>query len=259
VTDDATADRGSASPHVLVPFDAGAPKTRLASVFDERERRAFARVLLEDVLGALATLGVDRTILATAPLDGTPEVAAPVVVDDRPLTTAVNARLAGDLVGEMEPPVPSHERPVGIVMADLPLATPRALRRVLYGDPSPGTDAESDPDADRERPADVTMAPGLGGGTNALCVRDPAFRVDYHGASCRDHWATARRRGLDLATVDSFRLATDIDERADLVEVLIHGQGTAARSWLRDAGFFLVTGDGRVGVARGDPGSEPTE
>jgi 2-phospho-L-lactate guanylyltransferase len=231
-----------ADPHVLVPFDARRPKSRLADTLDERERHAFATAMLEDVLAALAALDLERTVLSTAPLDGAldnaPARDVPVVVDDRPLTTAVNARLAGDLVGAAEPPVPSRERPVAVVMADLPLATPGALRRLLSG----ARDAA-------DRPA-VTMAPGLGGGTNALCVRDPAFRVDYHGASCRDHREGARDRGLSVATVDSFRLATDVDERADLVEVLLHGEGTA-RAWLRDAGFELVTGEeGRVRVAR---------
>jgi 2-phospho-L-lactate guanylyltransferase len=224
-------------PHVLVPFDASTPNTRLAPILDERERRAFAAAMLEDVLTVLERVRLEHTVLSTAPLDERQISEAPVTVDDRPLTTAVNARLAGDLVGAAEPPVPSHERPVAVVMADLPLATPDALRQLV---------ADS---------ADVTMAPRLGGGTNALCVRDSTFRVDYHGASCRDHREAARERGLSVATVDSFRLATDIDERADLVEVLLHGEGTEARTWLRDAGFAITTGDGRVRVARGGDGS----
>ncbi|WP_276258743.1 2-phospho-L-lactate guanylyltransferase [Haloglomus litoreum] len=226
-----------ADPHVLVPFDAHRPKSRLADTLDESERRAFATTMLEDVLAALDRAGLERTVLSTAPLDDAPDRDVPVIVDDRPLTTAVNARLAGDLVGAAEPPVPAHERPVAVVMADLPLVTPGALGRLVAAD------------GDGPRP-DVTMAPGLGGGTNALCVRDPAFRVDYHGASCHDHREGARDRGLSVATVDSFRLAVDVDERADLVEILLHGEGTGTRAWLRAAGFELAAGEGRVRVAR---------
>lgn len=217
-----------ADPHVIVPFDAVDPKTRLSPLLDRAEREALARTMLTDVLAALRELGVDHTVLATAPVD-TP---APVAVDDRSLTTAVNARLAGDTVGEVEPPVPSPAGPVGVVMADLPLATPGALRRLLSG------------------AADVTMAPGRAGGTNALCVCDPTFRVDYHGTSCRDHREAARRGGLELATVDSFRLATDVDEPADLVEVLLHARGTESAVWLREAGITVDTGDGRVTAVR---------
>jgi 2-phospho-L-lactate guanylyltransferase len=123
------------------------------------------------------------------------------------------------------------ESPVGVVMADLPLATPDALARLFESD------------------GDVVVAPGRGGGTNALVVRDPAFRVNYHGASYRDHRRIAADAGLSVAVVDSMRLATDVDEPADLAEVLLHGEG-AARAWLTDAGFELAVADGRVGVTR---------
>ncbi|MFY4816046.1 2-phospho-L-lactate guanylyltransferase, partial [Haloarcula sp. AONF1] len=45
------------------------------------------------------------------------------------------------------------------------------------------------------------------------------------------------------------RLGTDVDEPADLAEVLIHGEGRAA-AWLREAGFALDAEEGRVAVAR---------
>lgn len=227
---DAAPDDGSRA-HVLVPFDAVDPKTRLADLLDRAERASFARAMLADVLDAVRAVGLDHTVLSTAPVD----LDAPVVVDERPLTAAVNARLAGDIVGPDEPPLPARATPVAVVMADLPLVTPGALRRLLF------------PAAE---PAAVTMAPGLGGGTNALCVRDGRFRVDYHGASCRDHREAAREAGLDLSTVDSFRLATDVDEPADLVEVLLHASESRAADWLRDAGVEVAVGDGRVGVER---------
>ena len=86
-------------------------------------------------------------------------------------------------------------------------------------------------------------------GTNAMVIREPAFRVDYHGASYLDHRAAAADCGATVKTVDSRRLATDIDEPDDLAEILIHGDG-AARAWLVAAGFELDAGDGRVGVRR---------
>jgi len=97
----------------------------------------------------------------------------------------------------------------------------------------------------------VTLVPGRGGGTNALVVRDPSFRVDYHGASFRDHRRIAESIGATVATVDSFRLSTDVDEPADLVEVLLHAPDGAAGSWLADRGFEVTVqgADERV-VAR---------
>jgi 2-phospho-L-lactate guanylyltransferase len=49
--------------------------------------------------------------------------------------------------------------------------------------------------------------------------------------------------------IDSFRLHTDIDEKEDLVELLIHGTGKS-RAYLEQLGFVLSVEKGRVGVER---------
>ncbi|ELY88906.1 2-phospho-L-lactate guanylyltransferase [Natrialba taiwanensis] len=213
---------------VVVPFASETPKTRLGTVLDPAERRSVARAMLADVLDALieADPELDPLILSTAPIEldecdeFTDRASRPAVaVDDRPLTEAVNDHLA------------ATAEPVAIVMADLALATPEAITGFV------------------ETPGDIVIAPGRGGGTNALVVRHPEFRVDYHGASYRDHRARAREVGATIETVDSFRLGTDIDEPADLAEVLLHGRGRTATT-LREWGFELETSDGRVGVDR---------
>jgi len=193
---------------VVVPYAAGDPKTRLAGVLAGDERAAFARAMLADVLAAVRAAGREPEVLATGPVD----VDAPVTVDERPLTEAVNAVLAGT------------DGPVGVVMADLALATGEVLAELF------GTDGG------------VVLVPGRGGGTNAFVARHPDFRVDYHGASYLDHLRAAREAGASVAVVDSHRLSTDVDERGDLVEVLLHGEGRAAE-WLREAGFALATDD----------------
>jgi len=199
---------------VVVPFDERDPKTRLGPTLDSGERAAFAAAMRRDVLAAVRRTGHTPELLATAPVDSD----APVAVDARSLSTAVNAVLA------------ASEDPVAVVMADLPLVTPGALSRL------------TDPDAG------VVLAPGLGGGTNAVVARDPGFRVDYHGGSYRTHRRRATESGAAVTTVDSFRLALDVDEPGDLAEVLLHVTGHA-EMWLREAGFELVT-DTRGLVAR---------
>ncbi|MXR39752.1 2-phospho-L-lactate guanylyltransferase [Halobaculum sp. WSA2] len=206
----------------LVPFAPDRPKTRLSDALDTAERREFAGAMLSDVLAALRAADFSPRLLTTEATGRD----VPETVDDRPLTEAVNAALADH--------DPSPESPLAVVMSDLALATPRAFARLRRD----GDDA-----------GDVVIAPGRGGGTNALLVRHPEFRVDYHGASYLDHLRVARRVGASVREVDSRRLATDIDERDDLTEVLLAGDG-AARDWLRDAGFRLDAGDGRVSVER---------
>lgn len=199
---------------VVVPFAARAPKTRLAPVMSADERAAFARAMLDDVLDAVRVTGREPTVLATDPI----EIDATVTVDDRPLTDAVNDALA-------------TETPAAIVMSDLALATAESIDRLF--------DVQDD----------VVIAPGRGGGTNALVVRHPRFRTDYHGASFRDHRRIADELDAEMTVIDSFRLSADVDEPADLPEVLLHGRG-AAHDWLEDAGFDLSIDAGRVGVTR---------
>ncbi|RDZ63782.1 2-phospho-L-lactate guanylyltransferase [Haloferax sp. Atlit-12N] len=201
---------------VVVPFGGRTPKTRLAPFFDADERREFAVSMLRDVLDAVRAADGDPSVVADAPVS----VDAPVTVDDRPLTDVVGDKL-DELGGD----------PVAVVMADLALATPAALARLFETD------------------GDVVAASGLGGGTNALVVRHPDFSVDYHGASILDHRRIARDAGCSFAEVDSMRLAVDVDEPSDLVEVLVHGEGRA-REWLVDAGVRLERGSGRVEAVR---------
>lgn len=202
---------------VVVPFAAERPKTRLADVFTPGERQALARAMLRDVLATLDEAGHTPVVLSTAPLD----CSVPTTVDDRPLNAAVNAVLEA-------------RSPVAVVMADLPLVTPDSLTRLFSA------------------PGDVVLAPGRGGGTNALVSRHPGFRVAYHGTSYLDHVERARALGAHVTTVDSHRLATDVDERADLVEVLVHATGEA-RAWLDAAGVRLdAEAGGRVTVRRTD-------
>ncbi|MDZ7731338.1 MAG: 2-phospho-L-lactate guanylyltransferase [Natrialbaceae archaeon] len=202
--------------HVVVPYEAGSPKTRLEPLLDAGERSRLARAMLDDVLSAVEAADGSPHVLATAPL----ELECPVTVDDSPLSKAVNTVLA-ERSGE----------PTAIVMADLALATAPALER-LFRTAGP-----------------VVLAPGRGGGTNAMVVREPTFRVDFHGCSYRDHL-----QGLSTGeptTLDSYRLGTDIDEPADLPEVFIHSDG-ATRETLESIGFSLAVGEGRVTLERGD-------
>jgi len=200
---------------LVIPVSGSDPKTRLSTCLTPAERREFTEAMLADVLSALRTVGHSPEVVSTASIS----CDAPVTVDDRGLDALVNGLLA------------ETDGSLAVVMADLPLLTPAAVEGLF----SPA--------------ADVVLAPGLGGGTNAIVCRHPDFRVDYHGASIRDHRRLAHEVGATLAEVDSRVLATDIDERADLAEVLLHGDGAAA-DWLADAGFEVTHDDGRVTVTR---------
>ena len=175
------------------------------------ERVGFVYACLEDVCAAVDAAGGEPVVLSTEPLDGRATEGYETVVRDEDLTPAVNAVLRDETP------------PVAVVVADLPLATPEPLERLYAPD------------------AGFAVAPGRGGGTNSFVTHDADFRVDYHGTSFVDHVEGARQLGCAVEVVDSFRLSTDADEPADLVEVLLHGDGRAAR-FINDR-FELVEDD----------------
>ena len=218
--------------HVVVPFAGETPKSRLASVLDPEERRQLACAMLADVCVTIRATGLEPTVVSTTALAPPPTASADVAtaleavrtrVDDRPLSEAVNAVL--------ETHVDRQSAAVAIVMADLPLIRSATLEALV------------------EQPGDVVIAPGRGGGTNALVVRHPAFRTDYHGASYLDHRRIADDIDADTTVVDSFRLATDVDEPDDLVEAWLHG-GPHTRAALEALGFALERTAGRVELTR---------
>ncbi|WAI01306.1 2-phospho-L-lactate guanylyltransferase [Methanogenium organophilum] len=203
--------------HAIIPFRPINPKTRLSGVMDQEERESFARAMLGDVISVLHTAGCSPCILSTVPFeygDVTTQI------DTRDLNEALNAYLS------------RQKMPVLIIMSDLPLVTPDAIQRLL------------------SCTADVGIVPGRGGGTNVLYVRKPQeFRVDYYGASFCDHVRIAEDAGLSYEVIDSFFMSTDIDEKEDLVEILIHGMGRS-RCFLQEIGIQLSLEHGRVGIQR---------
>ena len=207
----------------IVPFKPLNPKTRLSCVLSLEEREAFAEQMLCDMISTLREAGCTPTILSTQPCEfHDPEdfSGVEVLLDSGGLNEALNRLL--DRTRES----------ILIIMADLPLVTSWAVDGML------------------QTPGDIVIAPGRGGGTNALLIRDPSqFRVNYYGASYLKHRRIALEKGLSCEVVDSFRLHTDVDEREDLVELLIHGTGRS-RVFLEELGFSLAVEKGRVGVER---------
>lgn len=201
----------------IIPFRPTNPKTRLSGVLTEDERKSFAHAMLTDVIAAVRSCGSDVTLLSTEPYL-CPE--ATVVVRHEGLNEALNWQL------------PQCDMPVMIIMSDLPLVTKETILRVCSSQ------------------SDLALVPGLGGGTNIMFIRDPKrFHVQYYGYSYRQHVDIAKDLGMTVESIDSMRMSTDVDEPADLVELLIHGAG-AAKEWLIQHEFTLSAESGRVKIKR---------
>ena len=204
-------------PHAFIPFKPVNPKTRLSCVLSQEERESFARAMLMDVTIAVRDVNCSPVVIGTELFDSED---IQITVRDADLNQTLNSLLP-ETTGELL-----------IIMADLPLADGESLKRVLA------------------TKKDMAIVPGRGGGTNVIYLKEPKrFHFDYYGMSFLKHVKIAGDAGLSYDVVDSFRLHTDIDEKEDLVELLIHGTGRS-RAYLEELGFMLSVEKGRVGVAR---------
>ena len=202
----------------FIPYKPVNPKTRLGTLLHQREREVFALAMLRDVVSAVVGAGCNPILLCTSPLPAFGE--ARVQVDARGLNEALN------------PLFQEHPAPLLLIMSDLPLVSVASVRRMITSE------------------KEIVIAPGRGGGTNALYLRKPPrFRADFYGASFLKHCRIAEQSGCSWEVCDSYRISTDVDEKDDLVEVLIHG-GCQSRGYLTAAGFVLAVENGRVGVQR---------
>jgi 2-phospho-L-lactate guanylyltransferase len=209
----------------VIPFKREKAKTRLSEILSENLRQDLALEMLLDVISALEASGKFNEIeILNSSISSIMNTDFPenvnVLISEKGLNEALNEyldKLASHDMGE-----------VLIIMADMPLVTKKQIQE-LTG-----------------LTADLVIAPGSGGGTNALLIRKPdKFHVDYYGTSFLDHLKIAEEAGLSVDIYDSFMMSTDIDEPKDLVELLIHGKGRAAQ-YLRSIGISLDTKTARL-------------
>ncbi|WOF16542.1 2-phospho-L-lactate guanylyltransferase [Methanoplanus sp. FWC-SCC4] len=203
--------------YAVIPFRPKNPKTRLSCILSQEERENFAVCMLNDVIKITNSAGLNTVLLSTEEFEVED---AETVVMALGLNEALNEFLSG------------KNEPVLIIMSDIPLADYDSVKRVISTD------------------CDFAIVPGRGGGTNAIFVKNPSyFHVDFYGASFLDHIRIAKELGMSIDVIDSFRLSTDIDEREDLVEIILHGKGLS-RNYLEKKGVLLSVEKGRVGIKR---------
>jgi 2-phospho-L-lactate guanylyltransferase len=184
----------------LVPVKAGGTgKQRLARSLTGEQRAGLIRVMLREVLAALAaTPAIDTVVVLSGARGDVPE-ALEVVPDSG---TGLN-----DSLQAMLPVLAARGATrLTVLFADLPLVDAADITALV------GTaDAHT-----------VAVAPDHAGtGTNALTLALPtAFRLQFGPGSFAAHLAEAARLGLGVATVRRTGLACDIDEPADVAALI---------------------------------------
>ena len=200
----------------VIPYKKASAKSRLSPVLTKEEREEFVELMLNQVIDTLKKAGIETIDILSPSMYGLEDMTrANVVLDKNDLNEALNRYLE------------LAEEPVMIVMADLPLLSPDHVKGIT------------------STKEDVCIVPGKGGGTNILFIKNPSgYRVKYYGSSFLTHCSIAEKTGQNVEIYDSFLAGTDIDEPEDLVELLIHGRGTAKEYISKK--FRLDTSRGRV-------------
>ena len=202
----------------VIPYKKAGAKSRLSPVLSLEEREEFVELMLNQVIESLEEAGIEKIdILSPSGYGLEGMTKARVLLDEKDLNEALNRYLE------------EAAESVLIVMADLPLLSPDHIKGIT------------------STKKDICIVPGKGGGTNALFIKNPSsYRVRYYGSSFLTHCSIATDAGQTFEIYDSFFAGTDIDEPEDLVELLIHGKGTA-RDYIKQK-FRLGVSRGRVGL-----------
>lgn len=193
---------------IVIPFKPQNPKSRLSDILSPPERSRLVELMLLDVVETAKLCSDDVVVLTTKMKDF--DCDCVVREDPRDLNDALNS-----VIDEFV-----QEEGVAIVMSDLPLLTPGTLKEFLNCE------------------GDIVIAPGRKGGTNLLLVRDGRFRVSYHYSSFHKHLQRAEELGIDAGIFDSFYASTDIDDKDDLLELMLHGRGRS-KDFLLTLGFSI--------------------
>jgi len=202
---------------ILVPVKRlGAAKQRLSPLLSARERFALAKAMLQDVLGALsrcshrehvALVSGDARALALARRHGFGIIHD---ADDPGETGAIEMATRAAIERRAEFTL--------VLPADIPLITAEEVEQIFAAAPREGT----------------VLAPSASGrGTNAVLQRPPGlFPLRFGNDSFLPHLAAARATGKPVEVLKLAGIGADIDEPADLADLLVAAGGTRAQHLL---------------------------
>lgn len=219
----------------------GQAKSRLASVLPKSARAALFKAMLHDVLESLnACDAIDGILLVTSVRRG------------RALARRFNAGLFEDdgtvgLNGALDKAANhlKHKNVDRLLLlhGDLPAIRPQEIQFMLA--------------QHRDTPG-MTIAPDLAEqGTNAMIVSPPDLLAFSYGInSFQRHWKAARMLGIEPTTVRLPGTGLDIDEPADLQQLLLQEHAPHTRKMLAKINWTGSiedpTGDGVVVERRAD-------
>ena len=208
-------------------------KTRLSPFLSEEEREKLLKVMLHDVTDALKK-HVDKIIIISRDEDvlrygESLNVETILENEDSNLNKALTQAMKY---------CKGKTRKVIIVPSDIPLIGKTNIKILI----------------DASKNLDFIIVPSKGGGTNMIIMKPLAIRTKYEGFSYQKHLKEAERKKLNPQVHDSFFMALDVNTTEDLGEIMIHGDKTHTKKYLKElkVAFEPFRGSERIKVTRND-------
>ena len=207
-------------------------KTRLSPFLSEEERENLLKVMLHDVTDTLKKY-VDKIFIISRDEDVL-SYARSLNLDT--ILENENSNLNKALTQAMKY-FKGKARKVLIVPSDIPLIGKTNVQMLI----------------DASKNLDFIIIPSKGGGTNMIIMKPMAIRTKFEGFSYKEHVNAAERKKLNPQVHDSFFMALDVNTAEDLGEIMIHGEKTHTRQYLKElkVKFEPFRGSERIKVTRG--------
>lgn len=208
-------------------------KTRLSPFLSEAEREKLLKVMLQDVTDTLKKY-VDKIFIISRDEDvlGYAEsLNLNTILEDE------NSNLNKALTQAMKY-CKGKTRKIMIVPSDVPLLGKTNVKMLI----------------DASKSLDFIIVPSKGGGTNMIIMKPMAIRTRFEGFSYKEHVNAAERKNLNPQVHDSLFMALDVNTAEDLGEIMIHGDKTHTRQYLKELKVNVESyrGSERLKVTRAD-------
>ncbi|WP_407421545.1 2-phospho-L-lactate guanylyltransferase [Methanobrevibacter sp.] len=207
-------------------------KTRLSPFLTEEEREGLLKAMLHDVTDTLKKyvdkiyiISRDEDVLAYAE-----KLNLGTILEDE------NSNLNKALKQAMKY-CKGKAKKIIIVPSDVPLMGKTNVQMLI----------------DASKSLDFIIVPSKGGGTNMIIMKPMAIHTRFEGFSYKEHVQAAERKKLNPQVHDSFFMALDVNTAEDLGEIMIHGEKTHTRKYLKELKVNVepFRGSERLKVTRG--------
>ena len=207
-------------------------KTRLSPFLSEEERENLLKAMLHDVTDTLKKY-VDKIFIISRDeevLNYAEKLNLDTILEDE------NSNLNKALKQAMKY-CKGKAKKIIIVPSDVPLIGKTNVQMLI----------------DASKSLDFIIVPSKGGGTNMIIMKPMAIHTRFEGFSYKEHVQAAERKKLNPQVHDSFFMALDVNTAQDLGEIMIHGEKTHTRKYLKELKVNVepVRGNERLKVTRG--------